>query len=165
VDDDDKAAAERGAPHGVTLFDHAQISAELAEGDRDAARVLAVHGLNDAQWNEATRHWMKRLGDDVRAHAENARVPIVYSDAFSRAQDAIKPVPPMEVEGYAAIVAAIQAAGSPEQPLAARSLSQADYLRLSRHFARVMSSDPAQAARFFDHLQALGPAEEVEVDV
>lgn len=162
--DEDQSTAQHGAPHGVTLFDHAQISAELAEGDRPLARVLDAHRLTEAQWNEATLYWMKRMGDDVLSHGENARIPLVYSDAFSKAQDALKPLPPMDVDGYAALVAAIQAAGSPAQPLAVRSLSTADYLRLSRHFAKVMATDPAEASRFFERLQALQPAA-TEVDI
>ena len=162
-DQDDQETAERGAPHGVTLFDHAQISAELAEGDRPLATILEAHQLTEAQWNEATLYWMQRMGDDVMDHQERARIPIVYSDAFSKAQDALKPVPEMDVDGYAALVAAVQAAGSPAPPLAARALSTADYLRLSRHFAKLMASDPAQAKRFFESLQALQPpAEEIE---
>jgi hypothetical protein len=146
---------ERGAPHGITLFDHAQISAELAEGERPLAEVLDAHRISEAEWNESTQYWMKRLGDDVLVNAERARIPIVYSDAFGKAQDAIKPLAPMEVEQYAELVAAIQAEGSPDQPLAQRGLAQADYLRLSRHFARAMAADPALSKRFFDRLQAL----------
>ncbi|KYF68179.1 hypothetical protein BE11_36390 [Sorangium cellulosum] len=163
-DEDDQSTTERGAPHGVTLFDYAEISAELAEGDRALARVLEVRGLTEAQWNEATLYWMRRMGDDVMAHAERARIPIVYSDAFARAQDALKPLPAMDIEGYAALVGAIQATGSPAQPLAARGLSTADYLRLSRHFARAMAADAEQSRRFFEVLQSLAPpAEEVDV--
>ncbi|WP_441292246.1 hypothetical protein ACSRUE_19220 [Sorangium sp. KYC3313] len=163
-DEDDEETAARGAPHGVTLFDHAQISAEIAEGDRALARLLEARGLTEAQWHEVTLYWTQRMGDDVMDHAERARIPLVYSDAFSKAQDALRPLPAMDVEGYAALVAAIQAAGSPAQPLAARGLSTADYLRLSRHFARAMAAAPEQARRFFEVLQALSPpAEEVEV--
>lgn len=148
---------EGGAPHGVTLFDHAQISAEVAEGDRPIGEVLRAHNLSEAQWNESTLFWTQRMGDDVLANAERARVPLVYSDAFSQAQDALKLVPAMEIEQYAELVAAIQAEGAPDHPLAVRGLKQADYLRLSRHFARSMASDPALAKRFFDRLQALEP--------
>jgi hypothetical protein len=145
---------ERGAPHGITLFDHAQIAAEIAEGDRPLQEVLDAHRLTAAAWNESTLYWMQRMGDDARANAERARIPIVYSDAFSRAQDARKPLPPMDVEGYADLVAAIQAAGDPAPPLAARSLSNADYLRLSRHFAKAMAADPELSQRYFERLQA-----------
>ena len=42
VDETDDAGEvrQRGAPHGITLFDHAAIAAELAEGDRPYAEVL-----------------------------------------------------------------------------------------------------------------------------
>lgn len=149
--------APAGAPHGITLFDHAEIAAEIAEGSRPLAQVIAARNLTEQQWNESTLHWMTRMGDDVRANAENARVPVVYSDAFSKAQDALKATVSMDVTAYAKLVADIQLAGGPATPLAARGLSLADYLRLSRHFARVMSADPAESKRFFEALQAAQP--------
>lgn len=159
-DEDDADATARGAPHGVTLFDHAQIAAEVAEGDKPLRAVLEAHNLSETAWNETTMYWMTRMGDDVRDHAEKARIPVVYSDAFAKAQDALKPLPPMDIEGYATLVAAIQRAGSPARPLAARSLSVPDYLRLSRHFAKTMAQDPNQAQRYFDTLESFAPASE-----
>jgi len=151
-------------PHGVTLPAFARISAELAEGDRPTAVVLEAHGLDEARWNESTMYWMKRLGDDALEHGEHATLAHLYSEAFARAQSALRPLPPMAVEEYAAIVAEIQSTGSPALPLAQRALSSADYIRLSRHFAEKMAADPDAAKRFFDHLQTLQPtAEEVEV--
>jgi hypothetical protein len=147
---------ERGAPHGITLFDHAQIAAELAEGDRPVRAVLDAHELTESQWNESTLYWMQRMGDDVQVNGERAMIAVVYSDAFSKAQDASKPLPPMDVEQYADLVAAIQTEGDPHRPLAVRSLSNADYLRLSRHFAKAMAADPALSQRYFERLQALG---------
>ncbi len=152
-------ATGHGAPHGITLFDHAQIAAELAEGDRTLEAVLDARQLTESQWNESTLYWMQRMGDDVLANAEHARIPIVYSDAFSQAQDARKPLPPMTVEQYAELVAAVQAEADPAQPLAARSLSNADYLRLSRHFAKAMAADPALSQRYFERLEACGAAD------
>lgn len=156
-DEADQAATRVGAPHGITLFDHAQTSAEIAEGDRPLAAVLDAHGFTEVQWNESTVYWMTRIGEDVRAHAEEARVPQVYSDAFAKAQDAIKPLPPSDAASYAKLVIDIQNAGGPADPLAVRGLSIADYLRLARHWAKILSSDPAQSAVFFEAYQALQP--------
>jgi hypothetical protein len=153
--EEDDATTQQGAPHGITLFDHAQIAAKIAEGDRSTADVLRKHELTEAQWNESTAYWMIRMGDDVREHGEDARVPHVYSDAFGKAQDALKPVPPMDAAAYAKLVVDVQIAGGPAQPLAARGLSTADYLRLSRHWARVLSTDAEQSKVFFDAYQAL----------
>jgi hypothetical protein len=100
---------------------------------------------------------MKRIGDDVLEHGQDARVPHVYSDAFSKAQDALKPVPEMDAATYAKLVVDVQIAGGPEQPLALRGLSTADYLRLSRHWARVLSTDPGQAAVFAEVYERLQP--------
>ncbi|WP_437305810.1 hypothetical protein [Sorangium sp. So ce388] len=157
-DGGDRATAQEGAPHGITLFDHAEIAAQLAEGDRPLAVLLEARGLTESQWNEASIFWMTRMGDDVRKHAQDARIPHVYSDAFSKAQDALKPPPSMDAASYAKLVVDIQAAGGPAQPLAVRGLSLADYLRLSRHMARVLSTDAAQAKVFFEMYQRLQSA-------
>ncbi|WP_437961320.1 hypothetical protein WME76_17895 [Sorangium sp. So ce119] len=156
--DDDASAAQRGPPHGITLTDHARISAEMAEGDRPLAAILDARRLSEAAWNESTVYWMAHLGDDVREHGQAARMPHVYSDAFGEAQDALKPVSAMDAASYAKLVVDIQLAGGPAQPLAARGLSTADYLRLSRHWARVLSSNPEQSKIFFEMYQALHSA-------
>ncbi|XYH96684.1 hypothetical protein ACMHYB_54405 [Sorangium sp. So ce1128] len=161
-DGHDKGTTQKGAPHGITLFDHAQISAEIAEGDRPQASILAAHQLTEAQWNESTIHWMTRIGEDVREKGENARIPIVYSDAFAKAQDALKPVPPSDAASWAKLVVDIQLAGGPAAPLAARGLSIADYHRLSRRWARVLSSDAEQSRVFFEAYQALQPSAGVD---
>ena len=152
---DPKPRPPEGAPHGITLFDHAQISAEIAEGDRPVADVLEAHHLSDAQWNESTQHWMGKMGEDVRDNGQLARIPIVYSEAFGQAQDALKPLPPMDAAGYARLVVDVQREEGAARPLAARNLSAADYLRLSRHFARVLSSDPEEARVYFETYAAL----------
>jgi hypothetical protein len=151
-----------GAPHGITLFDHAEIAAAITEGSTPMAQVIAARNLTEQQWNESTMHWMTRMGDDVRANAENARVAIVYSEAFGKAQDALKATVTMDVTAYAKLVTDIQLAGGPAAALAARGLSLADYLRLSRHFAHVMSADPSESKRFFEAFQASQPPGEAE---
>src|SRR5689334_15550577 len=112
------AAAQQGAPHGITLFDHAEISAEIAEETRPMAVILEARGLTEAKWTESTMYWMKRIGDDVLEHGQDARVPRVYSDAFGKAQDALKAAPEMDAATYAKLVVDIQLAGGPDQPLA-----------------------------------------------
>jgi hypothetical protein len=164
-DGHDKGTTQKGAPHGITLFDHAQISAEIAEGDRPQASILEAHQLTEAQWNESTIHWMNRIGEDVREKGENARIPIVYSDAFAKAQDALKPLlPPSDAASWVKLVVDIQLAGGPAAPLAARGLSIADYHRLSRHWARVLSSDAEQSRVFFETYRALQPSAGVDDD-
>ena len=115
--------SQSGAPHGITLFDHAQISAEIAEGNRFQADILQAHGLTESQWNEASLFWMNRIGEDVRVHGQDARIPLVYSDAFGKAQDALKLPLTMDAASYAKLVVDIQVAGGPTQPLAVRGLS------------------------------------------
>jgi hypothetical protein len=156
-DEGARQPVEAGPPHGITLFSHAEISALIAEGDRPMQDILKERDLTESQWVESTNHWMTRMGDDVLQNGQHARIAHVYSDAFSKAQDAIKPSPPMEPEAYAKLVVDIQQAGGPHDPLAERGLSTADYLRLSRRWAAVLSSDPAQNARFFQTYTALQP--------
>jgi hypothetical protein len=133
---------------GVTLEEHAVICAEIAEGDRDVKDVLEAHGLSQQRWADVSLAWMQRLADDVKANREHARLPMIYSDAFGRAQNARKPVPALSVEGWAELTVEIMRKGSPGPALVARGLSQADYLRLARHWARVLSSDPVASKRF-----------------
>lgn len=150
-----------GPPHGLTLFDHAQISAAIAEGDRTMTMILEARGITEEQWLEATRYWMAKMGDDVQKNGQHAKVPIVYADAFGEAQDALRPVVEMDAASYAALVVAVQNAGGPDLPLAQRGLSSADYLRLSRRWAKVLSSDSEQSHAFFEAYQALhAPAQE-----
>lgn len=146
---------QQGAPHGITLFDHAEIAAQIAEGDQPSATILEARGLTEDQWNESTIYWMGRMGDDLRANGQDARVPLVYSDAFGAAQSALKPAPEMDPASYAKLVVEVQRAGGPAQPLAARGLSTADYLRLSRRFALLLSSDPEASRVFAETYQAL----------
>jgi hypothetical protein len=146
---------QQGAPHGITLFDHAELAAEIAEGDRSVASILEAHQLTEAQWNDSTIYWMTRMGEEVRERGAEARIPNVYSDAFGKAQDAIKPAPLLDAAGYAKLVVDVQLAGGPAEPLAGRGLSTADFLRLSRQWAQTLSSDPAQAGIYFEAYEAL----------
>jgi hypothetical protein len=143
--------------HGLELGDHARISAELAEGDRPTAEVLAAYDLDEQRWTEATRFWMDRVAADALALGVEATLAIEYSEAFAAAQDALKAPPEMTPEDYAELVVAIQRRGSPKQPLGDRRLSLADYSRLSRRFAALFCSDPRAQRRYFDTFVRLQP--------
>ncbi len=144
-------------PHGIDLEQHARISAALAEGTRPQREVLEALGITEAQWNESSAYWMPKLAEDAQRNGAAARLPIVYSNAFSEAQDAAAPVPQMSPEDWAQLTVEIQVEGGPGQPLARRNLSLADYLRLARHFAKRLSSDPEEQRRFFERFLALQP--------
>lgn len=154
----DKAA--EGPPHGITLEAHAEIAAAIAEGTRKYADVLESVRLTEPQWNESTAYWMPKLAEDAMQNGVQARLAIVYSDAFSRAQDAMAPVPPMTPEDWATLTVEVQKEGGPGEPLARRNLSLADYLRLARHFAKRLSSDPMEQEQFFARYVALQPPPE-----
>ena len=144
-------------PHGITLFDHAEIAAALAEGERPEAEVLRDRGLTSAQWVDATMHWMRRMGDDALENGAKARVAVVYAEAFGRAQDALRAPPTMDPEAWAALTVAIQQSGDPAGPLAERRLSTPDLMRLVRHFARLLPADVEASRRFTEAYVALQP--------
>jgi hypothetical protein len=140
----------RVPPHGIDLIRYAAISADLAEGDRSPADVIRAHDLTDAQWIDVTRYWSERMTDDARESAllgEPPRVTLVFSDAFARAQDAKRPIAPLDVRAWAALKHDVDARG-PGKPLADRGLRLADYSRLVRHWARALASDPELATAF-----------------
>jgi hypothetical protein len=142
-------------PPRITLEDHARISASIAERDRSMKEVLEAERIDESAWMDATSYWMKKMAEDAAQRGVEATLAIDYSDAFSRAQDAIRPVPEMTPEEWAGLAAEILIAGGPGRPLAARNLSQADYLRLARHWAKRLAGDPAQNRRYFVTFEAM----------
>jgi hypothetical protein len=139
----------------ISMMEHARITAQIAEGDRLLKDVLAAEGVSENEWNDATVHWMNAMAADAAAKGAGAVVAIDYADVFGKAQDAIKPVPAMTPEEWAALTVEVLNAGGPAKPLAARNLSKADYLRLSRHWAKRLAANPAENKRFFATFEAL----------
>lgn len=140
--------AAHGPPHGIDLFSYAAVSADLAEGDRAVADVLRERALTDAQWTEVSLFWARRMGEDARDGGGACRVAIAFSDAFARAQDQKRPLPPLEVEEWAALVHEIEVTGATGPALIARGLSQADHARLVRHWARTIATQRDVADRY-----------------
>lgn len=132
----------------LTLEEHAAVSAEIAEGASPLARVLESRGLTPSAWHEATERVMRALADDARAHGADATLPLVYSEAFTRAQDALRPIPDLSPEEWSALTALVEAAGDPRAALVTRGLGLGDWLRLSRHWALRLARDPEARARF-----------------
>lgn len=124
---------------------YAEISAELAEGDRPVADVLRERGLTDAQWSDATAFWTRRMAEDARTG--EPRIALEFSDAFARAQDARRPLVPLSVEEWARLRSDIDADGVAPS-LAARGLRLADYSRLVRHWAKALASSPELARAY-----------------
>jgi hypothetical protein len=147
------ASADSDAPK-LSLTQHAEISAQLAEGTRPQREVLNEPELSEAEWNHATQFWMLRIAEDTQTHGAAATLGILYSDAFAKAQDGLKGVIEMAPEQWATLSVEIQQQG-PARPLARRNLSNSDYIRLARHFARVLSSDPRAHDRYWQTYQAL----------
>jgi hypothetical protein len=151
------AASVEAPPHGVTLAGYARISARVAEGDSPTAKVIEAEGLDDPKWTEINRVWLTRMGDDARARGVECTLAIEYSDAFGRAQDAIKPVVEMTAEDWATLMVEIQQTARPVPALAIRGLSQADFSRLVRHWAKRLATDPEQNARFMQVYESMQP--------
>ncbi len=144
---------------GVSLEEYAAISAVVAEGTRPFGDVLADFRLTDKQWGPITLAWMQRIALDVQTHRELAKLPTVFSDAFARAQDRLAPLPPLTVEDWAALTLAVLTHGSPGPALKERQLTTPDYIRLSRHFASLLSSDPVAGRRYERAFLAMQPRE------
>ncbi len=127
-----------GPPRGINLFTFARISAAAAEGDRPLAEILVNESLTDAQWTDVTLFWARRMGEDARN--PEPRVAPAFSDAFAKAQDALKPVVELSPEAWEALVLAIDdAPDGPARVLAERGLAMADFSRLTRHWARALA--------------------------
>lgn len=140
--------ASAGPPHGIRLGDYARIEARMAEGDRSIPSILQEERLSERAWQEVTLFWTSAIADDVRRSGADARLPHEYSAAFASAQDALGRAVAMDTVEYARLILEIQAHGDPHKPLARRRLSNADFLRLSRRMAALLSSEPVEAKRY-----------------
>jgi hypothetical protein len=139
-------------PHGVTFAAFAEISASIAEGDRPRDAILSARGLSAAAWDEVSAHYNGLIAADA-VDADGALAE-AFAAEFARAQDALKPVPAMTPEEWAQVASAV-AGPDGAAALDARGLSSADYLRLSRRWARDLAHDPALARRYFAAMYAI----------
>lgn len=136
----------RAAVSDLDLETYAAVCADLAEGDARPGAVLAARGLDDGRWVEIALDWGRRLTADASAGG-GATLAMTFSAAFARAQDAKRPLPAMDAEGWGTFVADADHLGL-ARALAARRLSLADHSRLVRHWAKALAIDPALHARF-----------------
>lgn len=139
----------------IDLLRHAEISAEIAEGDGPAPAILKRHGLTDQEWTEATRVWMQALADDVQTNGIEAKLAIQYSDRFAEHQQQLKPAEPYTPEMWAELEYELERSDTPEEPLARRQLSAADYMRLVRIYAKRVAEEPEVAMRMDERRAAL----------
>lgn len=131
--------------HGFTLEEHATLSAWLAEGT-PLAELLAQRSVTEELWNAATLAWTEAMAVDVRTHGTDARLPILYSEAFAAAQSSIRPVPELTPDDWARLQHRLET-GNREEVLAESGLRLADYVRLVRVWTRRLAEDPAASAR------------------
>lgn len=137
----------QGAPHAIDLLAYAEISADIAEGDRPIAEILRERSLTDEQWVEVATFWNRRMAEsaqpDVSGNAE-PRVALLFSEAFARAQDQKRPLVPLSVEDWAKLVHETREEGV-GPALARRGLRTADYARLVRYWAKALATERALA--------------------
>ncbi len=130
----------------IDLATYAKISADLAEGDVPYRDILTLYGIDDAAWNAATLDWNRKLAE-TSSEEGDANLAVRFSDLFSAAQDAKKPIAPLDVNGWADLVTDVESIGLP-RALGRRQLSHADYFRLVRHWAKAISHDPATSRAY-----------------
>ena len=130
----------------LDLETYAAVCAELAEGDARPGAVLAARGLDDGRWGEIALDWGRRLTAGA-SEGEEATLAMTFSAAFAKAQDAKRPLPAMDAEGWGIFVADVDHLGL-ARALAVRRFSLADHSRLVRHWAKALAIDPALYARF-----------------
>ncbi len=126
----------------------------MAEGDRPQDVVLASFGLSDLEWLEAQVVWNRALAEDEVADGELASA---FGSHFAAAQDALKPVPELTPEQWAAAeddVAEHGMAGLKEH-----RLSEGDFARLKRRWAATMAADRSAAERYRAALFARHPVD------
>jgi hypothetical protein len=143
--------AELSAP-SASIEQFAEVSAEIAEGDRPLTEILGLRGLSPEVWREVSAFYTRLIADAMES--DDTGPADLFTAAFVRAQDAQRPIAPMTPEEWAALVMDVSRAGT-EPVLSARGISSAHYLRLSRHWAKVLAGDKAQAQRYFQAFYAL----------
>ncbi|WP_437305811.1 hypothetical protein [Sorangium sp. So ce388] len=144
----------RDPVNGVDLQCYARITAELAHGTASRAAVLARAGLDEARWLLIEQAWLLRLataalqGDFSLASEHDAVLAAVQA---TLAEDA----PPLPLDSYARIVAAIEGGGEPSRVLAEAGVRSAVFARSQRAWAAKLASDKALAAAFRDSVKRL----------
>lgn len=151
---DSKPLQTNGGPN-VSLEQHAQIAAELAEAKQSQTDVLRAHGVTEPDWNNATLYWMDQIGRDVQDNGADASLAMAYSDAFGRQQDSLGGKMAFTAEQWAELQFDIEREGSLAVPLETRQLSQPDYFRLVRIFSKRVAQDPETQVRFAARDKAL----------
>jgi hypothetical protein len=140
-------SAEATHPHNITLERYASVCAAIAEGDRPLGEVLAAAALGAAAWRDVSEHYTRILAAD--AMNGDGALAEAYAVAFARAQDAIRPAPELSPEEWAELTVAVSGPGG-AAVLAARGLSPADHLRLSRAWARRLAAERTTAKRYHE---------------
>lgn len=141
-------------PGGFSLETYAGICAALAEGDRTLPQVLESFDVKEEAWTEGQVLWARALAED-EMEGLGQGLADAYGQAYARAQDALKPLPQLTPEQWAAVQH--DAARDGIAGLAVHAVTEADYARLSRHWIATLASDRELAARYNAALYARHP--------
>ena len=132
---------------GFDLGRYATVSAVLAEGTRPREEVLAEQGLTERSWCRIELTWMLRVATSMLRGEQD--LALEYNDLYVAAQDSLGPSDPvLPLDGYAVVVAHIEAGRDPAEVFAENGLSLASAARLQRAWTTRLARDPAMAHDF-----------------
>ena len=132
------ASAETGGELPLEVY--ARICAECAEGTQPVGAVLDRWGLTQKQWQQVNERWLALILQDAQAKGADCDLALAYADAFGKAQDDHAQCTELTPEEWALMNLQAQKVGL-GPVLAARGLSDADYLRLVRYWATRLARD------------------------
>ena len=138
----------RDPVEGVSLEAYARISAEVAEGRRDAGDILREKQLTQVQWLAVEQEWAIRIA--AAALRGDLSFAQDYDQAYVEAQSALGPEQPTHtLADFASIAAELELAqDTAPVVLARRGLTIADFARLSRFWNALLGQD-SQLSRSF----------------
>ncbi len=131
-------SADAGAELPLEVY--ARICAECAEGTQPVTAVLERWGFTQTQWQQANERWLALILQDAQAKGADCDLALAYADAFGKAQDDLAKCTELTPEEWALMNLQVQKVGL-APVLAARGLSDADYLRLVRYWATRLARD------------------------
>lgn len=137
----------RAPVDGIDLATYATIAAQLAAGAEPRAAVLTRAGTSEARWLEVEKTWLLRMATALLQGDFGLQQE--HEAATAAAQAALAPeTPVMPLEGYAEIVAGIEAGRAPVEVLSGAGLTLGAFMHQQRAWAARIAADKALASSF-----------------
>jgi hypothetical protein len=127
----------------------AAIAAELSERRATRAEILRDHGLSEAAWTAAERHWTTAVARE--SDQGSSELLAAFDGAYVAALERLRG--PIRVDEYARLQVATER-GDPRAALDELRLQRPAMVRIERVWARRLASDPALAARVAEAVEA-----------